>query len=59
VFKEAKRLGILDGVNPMQDVSVPKAPESPETYAYTLDEVKKMLNLRSMRWTCWVESWEK
>jgi hypothetical protein len=24
VFKEAKRLGILDGVNPMQDVSVPK-----------------------------------
>jgi hypothetical protein len=25
VFKEAKRLGILDGVNPMQDVSVPKA----------------------------------
>jgi len=43
VFKEAKRLGILDGVNPMQDVSVPKAAESQETYAYSLDEVKKML----------------
>jgi len=43
VFKEAKRLGILDGVNPMQDVSVPKAPESPETHAYSLGEVRKML----------------
>jgi integrase len=43
VFKQAKRLGILDGINPMQDVSVPRAPEPEETYAYSLDEVKKML----------------
>lgn len=43
VFKQAKRLGILDGPNPMQDVSIPKAPEPEETYAYTLDEVKAML----------------
>jgi integrase len=43
VFKQAKRLGILDGVNPMQDVSVPKAPEPEETHASTLDEIKAML----------------
>ena len=36
VFKQAKRLGILDGVNPVQDVSIPRAPEPEETYAYTL-----------------------
>jgi len=43
VFKQAKRLGILDGINPMQDVSVPKAPEPEETHASTLDEIKAML----------------
>jgi integrase len=43
VFKQAKRLGIIDGINPMQDVSTPRAPEAEETYAYSLDEVKKML----------------
>ena len=43
VFKQAKRLGILDGINPMQDVSIPKAPEPAETHASTLDEVKDML----------------
>lgn len=42
-FKQAKRLGILDGINPMQDVSTPRAPEAQDTYAYSLDEVKKML----------------
>jgi integrase len=43
VFKQAKRLGIPDGVNPMQDVSIPHAQEPEGTYAYSLDEVKKML----------------
>jgi integrase len=42
-FKQAKRLGILDNVNPIQDVSIPRAKEPEETYAYTLDEAKKML----------------
>jgi integrase len=42
-FKQAKRLGILDGVNPVQDVSIPRAPEPPETYAYSLPEIKSML----------------
>lgn len=42
-FKQAKRLGILDGVNPIQDVSIPHAPEPPETHAYSLSEIKAML----------------
>jgi integrase len=42
-FKQAKRLGILDGLNPIQDVSIPRAPEPEETYAYSLDEIKTML----------------
>ena len=45
VFKQAKRLGILDHINPVQDVSIPRAKEPDETYAYSLDEVKGMLAL--------------
>ena len=44
-FKQAKRLGILDGLNPIQDVSIPRAPEPEDTYAYSLLEVKSMLNV--------------
>jgi hypothetical protein len=36
-FKQAKRLGILDGLNPIVDVSIPRVPEAEEdTYAYSL-----------------------
>jgi integrase len=43
-FKQAKRLGILDGINPIMDVSIPRAPEAEEdTYAYSLAEIKTML----------------
>lgn len=43
-FKQAKRLGILDGVNPIMDVSIPRVPEAAEdTYAYSLSEIKAML----------------
>ncbi len=42
-FKQAKRLGIFDGLNPIQDVSIPRAHEPEETYAYGLDEIKAML----------------
>ena len=43
-FKQAKRLGILDGINPIMDVSIPRAPEAEEdTYAYSLSEIKAML----------------
>lgn len=44
-FKQAKRLGILDSINPMQDVSTPRTKEPGETYAYNLTEVKSMLAL--------------
>ena len=44
VFKQAKRLGILDGINPIQDVSIPRVAEFEEdTHAYSLDEIKAML----------------
>ena len=43
-FKQAKRLGILDGINPIMDVSIPRVPEAEEdTYAYSLPEIKAML----------------
>jgi integrase len=45
VFKQAKRLGILDGINPIEDVSIPNAPEPKETYAYSLEELKQILGV--------------
>src|SRR6266481_4453179 len=52
-FKQAKRLGILDGLNPIQDVSIPKAPEpEQDTYAYGLSEIKSMIAvLEEPTWT--------
>ena len=45
-FKQAKRLGILDGLNPIQDVSIPWAPEPEEdTYAYNLAEIRSILSV--------------
>src|ERR1051326_7232043 len=44
VFKEAKRLGFYEGVNPVQDTAVnPKAAEPKETVAYTLEEIDSIL----------------
>jgi integrase len=45
VFKHAKRQGVLDGNNPMQDVSIPKGEETPDTYAYSLDEIMRMISV--------------
>jgi integrase len=45
VFKQAKRLGILDGINPRQDTSIPATREPQETHAYSLQEVKQMLSV--------------
>jgi integrase len=52
-FKQAKRLGILDGINPVMDVSIPRVPEAEEdTYAYNLSEIKAMLaQLGEPAWT--------
>lgn len=43
VFTEAKRLGVLDSVNPIQGVRVPKGQPSKETYAYSPVEINKMV----------------
>ncbi len=45
IFKHAKRSGAINGVNPVQDVSIPKARESEDTYAYSLEEIYRMLSL--------------
>src|SRR5947207_6271517 len=52
-FKQAKRLGILDGINPIQDVSIPRMPESEQdTNATTLAELKSMLAVvKEPAWT--------
>ena len=52
-FKQAKRLGVLDGLDPILDVSIPRVPEAEEdTYAYSLSEIKAMLGvLKEPAWT--------
>ena len=45
VFTYAKRIGVLDGVNPMRDVSVPKGKPGKETYAYSLEEIRTMIRV--------------
>jgi integrase len=52
VFAEAKRLDVLNAFNPMQGIKIPEAREEEETYAYSLDEVKRMLAvLKEPAWT--------
>jgi len=43
VFTFARRKGILDGANPMDGVSIPEGLPSRETYAYSLEEIQRML----------------
>lgn len=45
VFSYAKRMGALDGVNPIIGTEVPKGRPSEPTYAYSLDEIEKMLGI--------------
>ena len=45
VFTYAKRTGLLDGVNPMRDVSVPKGARGGKTYAYSLEEIRTMIRI--------------
>jgi integrase len=42
-FKFAKREGVLDGLNPMQDVSAPGRPAKFRGGVYSLEEIEKML----------------
>ena len=43
VFAEAKRLGVLDGVNPVQGVRVPKGQPGKDTHAYSPAEINKLV----------------
>jgi len=43
VFSVAKRLGVLDTINPMQGTLTPTGERSADTYAYSLAEVEKIL----------------
>jgi integrase len=58
VFKHAKRLGFIDGVNPVQDVSIPKKVRGKKvrgkkkTHAYSLHEVEQFLNVLDERSAC-------
>jgi integrase len=45
IFKCAKRLGCINGVNPMQDVSIPKSRPGGQTYAYSLEEIIKIISI--------------
>lgn len=43
VFRYAHRIGILNGANPIREVKVPKARPANQTYAYSLEEIIRML----------------
>jgi integrase len=45
VFTFAKNEGLYDGVNPMQDVLIPKARRPGQTHVYSLWEIRKMLRI--------------
>jgi hypothetical protein len=45
VFTYAKRTGVLDSINPMRDVSVPKGTPGKDTYAYSLEEIRTMIRI--------------
>jgi integrase len=43
IFKHAIQQGYLNGPNPIREVGIPSAPEGDDTYAYSLEEVTRML----------------
>ena len=45
IFKHAKRLGAINGVNSMQDVSIPKARPCAETHAYSLQDILRLISV--------------
>jgi integrase len=45
VFAEAKRLGVLDGINPVQGTRVPKGQPTAPTYAYSPEEITKIVGV--------------
>ena len=45
IFRYAKRQGVINLENPMRDVVLPKGKPAGETYAYSLEEIIRMLNV--------------
>lgn len=46
IFKHAKRVGFIDGANPIQDVSIPKSARGKKTtHAHLVVEIRAMLNV--------------
>jgi len=45
IFKDAKQQGYFDGLNPVTDSQVPRAPAGQITYAYSLAEINQMLQV--------------
>lgn len=43
IFRCAIRTGYLNGVNPVRDALLPAATPPSKTYAYSLDEIAKIL----------------
>lgn len=43
VFAHAKRQGFYDDVNPVENTAIPPSPEGQDTYAYSLEEITRML----------------
>jgi len=43
VFRYCRRQGVLNVPNPMRDVATPKARTGNETYAYSLEEISRMI----------------
>jgi integrase len=44
-FKHAKREGFLDGLNPIQDVSVPGRPRKFKGETYTMEEIQEIIEM--------------
>lgn len=43
VFSHAKRQGFYDDVNPVENTAIPPSPVGQDTYAYSLEEITRML----------------
>ena len=44
-FRYAKRQGVINSENPMPDVVLPKAKPAGDTFAYSLGEIRQMINV--------------
>jgi integrase len=45
IFAFAKRMGAFDGVNPIESTEVPQGKPAEETYAYSNEEIQRMLEV--------------